>query len=856
MVSSYLYAHTYCCVLDRANGRTHKAGLFSAVLTAFIIDRSQNIQPSPAQQSAYFQKQSALLLNQISQQLSSLGAQVTISSNISLSNPTVTPSASDVRVNISWFMSLVSSLTAALLATLIQRWAQDYMFMFQRYSNPFEIARIRQYLHEGVKRWRMPMMVEAVPALVHISLFLFFIGLADFLLNAHAIVGKITLFPIIFCVTIYIISTVAPIIDPQTPYHTSFSGLVWYLTRRLRSRPCNDRFGDPSKPLSSNMANGQMQLAMERNVARRDRDERAIGWLAENLRGDAEMESFTLGIPGSFNTKWGREVWNKHREGHSSPPKPVDGIVPSATAVQNDEQLHHSHPPQFDQKQAVPWATSALHILRWPFIRTRLDPGSMNELTGGMAKQRTVFSLPFGTSGPPSPRQRSNVPRVIPPTRLDVDELCKRIRRLFETYDNRDHFLDMEEWRERSRACVETGASFVFCMNVDFRSFGEIGKLLSDLGNAEKTNKWSETSLNRSFMMRWTCLSLVATRRMLNIKCVKQCAGVNITLLALYNEVEDNSLDTDALALSNAQEIDTQFKTAWNCVDELYSGLIHLRDANKAVSKVEKTLRRYEPKLKDIQVDSHGMGLIDMGILTLQNEIDRVTHGLTRQLPGVTHDTVPGPIPLADIFDFISNPIGPQLLYLRQRFQGLRTLNQGQDIREVGSKILEKITADPRVVVSPQRLMERQLWRLQDLSVGAFGFTLELYFLALRQLLPASASSSREFTTFYIGALEDITSDWKQYKDSPGTQKIILNLICDIAVRDRGIFSNYPYPDDITTKLVGLLCDMIEGRESEYIRDAMQELRDVGFRLGNDVFRKKAYKAIAGSLAALQKPSH
>jgi Family of unknown function (DUF6535) len=830
--------------------------LFSAVLTAFIIDRSQSIQPSPAQQSAHFQKQSALLLNQISQQLSSLGAQVSISSNLSLSDPTVSPSASDIRVNISWFMSLVSSLCAALLATLIQRWAQDYMHMFQRYSNPFEIARIRQYLHEGVMRWRMTTMVEAVPALVHISLFLFFIGLADFLLNAHAIVGKITLFPIIFCVTVYIISTVAPIIDPQTPYRTSFSGLVWYLTRRLRPRPCNDRFGNPSKPLSSNMADGQMQLAMERNEARRDRDEKAIGWLADNLRGNAEMESFTQGIPGSFNTIWGREVWNKQGR-HTSQPKTADETVPGATAAQNDDQLRHSPPPQSDQSQAVPWATSALHILRRPLIRTRLDPVSINEPTGGMARQRPVFSLPFASSGPPLPRQRPSVPRVIPPTRLDVDELCKRIRHLFETYDNRDHFLDMEEWRKRSRACVETATSFVFCMNVNFRSFGEIGKLLSDLGDAEKTNKWSETSLNRSFMMRWTCLSLVATRRMLNTKRVKQCAGVNITLLALYNAVEDNSPDTDDLALSNAQEIDTQFKTAWNCVDELYSGLIHLRDANEAVSEVEKTLRRYEPKLKDIQVDAHGMGLIDMGISTLQSEIDRVTHRLTRQLPGVALDTLPGPTPLADIFDFISNPIGPQLLYLRQRFQGLCTLDQGQDIREVVSKILEKITASPRVVVSPQRLMERQLWRLQDLSVGgAFGFTLELYFLALRQLLPASASSSREFTTFYIGALKDITSDWKQHKDSPGTQKLILNLICDIGVRDRGIFSNYPYPDDITTELVGLLCNMIQGRENNHIKDAMEELRDAGFRLGNDVFRKKTLSAIAGSLAALPQPSH
>ncbi|KAH9990329.1 hypothetical protein BJV77DRAFT_926206, partial [Russula vinacea] len=151
-----------------------------------------------------------LLLNQISQQLSSLGATASISPDISLSDPTVNPSTSDVRVNIYWFMSLVFSLSAALLATLVQRWAQDYMHMFERYSNPLKIARIRQYLREGAERWRMPTIAELVPGLIHFSLLLFFIGLADFLLHAYPIVGKFTLLPIAFCATLYIVSTLAP----------------------------------------------------------------------------------------------------------------------------------------------------------------------------------------------------------------------------------------------------------------------------------------------------------------------------------------------------------------------------------------------------------------------------------------------------------------------------------------------------------------------------------------------------------------------------------------------------------------------------------------------------------------------
>ncbi|KAH9052791.1 hypothetical protein EDB87DRAFT_1570007, partial [Lactarius vividus] len=52
---------------------------------------------------------------------------------------------SDVRVNGFWFMSLVFSISAALLATLVQQWVRDYMHVFQRYSSPLKGARLRQY---------------------------------------------------------------------------------------------------------------------------------------------------------------------------------------------------------------------------------------------------------------------------------------------------------------------------------------------------------------------------------------------------------------------------------------------------------------------------------------------------------------------------------------------------------------------------------------------------------------------------------------------------------------------------------------------------------------------------------------
>jgi hypothetical protein len=69
-----------------------------------------------------------------------------------------------------------------------------------------------------------------------------------------------------------------------------------------------------SKPVSSNMREGQIQLAMEETEGRKDRDARAIRWMLGNLTGDSEQESFTMAIPGSYNGGWSFEVWTRVSE--------------------------------------------------------------------------------------------------------------------------------------------------------------------------------------------------------------------------------------------------------------------------------------------------------------------------------------------------------------------------------------------------------------------------------------------------------------------------------------------------------------------------------------------------------------
>ena len=294
-----------------------QAGLFSAVLTGFVVDSKQNLKPSPADETVYYLRQHSTILSQISVQLSSIAPQAAIPSTPPPPFPPFSPLASVIRVNVFWFMALVFSLLAALLAILVQQWVRNYMHVFQRYSDPLKSSRLRQYLYEGCDRWYMPRVADAVPGFLHVSLFLFFAGLGDSLLNINTKVALSAIIPIGISGLLYIITTCAPIIYPQSLYQNSFSGMFWYLFQKSHDRRFKDRGTDGEMTsVGINMAQGQIQLAMEATEARKGRDVRATRWLIDNLTEDAEMETFLSAISGSFSTDWGTEVWRRVGDHH------------------------------------------------------------------------------------------------------------------------------------------------------------------------------------------------------------------------------------------------------------------------------------------------------------------------------------------------------------------------------------------------------------------------------------------------------------------------------------------------------------------------------------------------------------
>jgi hypothetical protein len=143
--------------------------------------------------------------------------------------------------------------------------------------------------------------------------------------------------------------------------------------------------------------------------------------------------------------------------------------------------------------------------------------------------------------------------------------------------------------------------------------------------------------------------------------------------------------------------------------------------------------------------------------------------------------------------------------------------------------------------------MERQLWRLLDLrDGGGLGFTIELFFLALRQLSSASPSPDKSLSpdespssdkssspelkkAFYTGTFDIIKSNWAKSKDLTGTQRILLDLLCDLIIQGRGIFSDFRYPRYIVKRLLDLVGEMVEGlgqNPPPHIGDLLDELMD------------------------------
>ena len=804
-----------------------QAGLFSVALTEFLVDSKQDLKPSPADESVYYLRQYSTILSQISAQLSSIGPQVSIPPAPPPPFPPFSPLASDVRVNVFWFMALAFSLLAALLAILVQQWVRKYMHVFQRHGDPLKSSRLRQYLYEGCEKSYMRKVAEAVPGFLHISVFLFFAGLGDSLLNINTKVALSTIVPIGVSGLLYIFITFAPIINPQSPYHNSFSGIVWYLFQNFRGRRFRDRGPDGgTKTVSANMAQGQMQLAMEATEARKGRDVRAIRWLIDNQTEDAEMETFLPAIPGSFNTDWGTEVWKrvgKHQEREEqSQDEPV--ARPHTT----------THP--------LPSSWAICSVLR-SIIRLVRKPAPNH-----FPAHPTTHS--------PVPHPPSDHPHSTPVHILGegvMHELSTRVARSVKKCKNLKLFPNNDSlWQKHARACIEATASLVCCANAKLAWFAGISELLGDIGDLETIRELSLAGTDELFVTRWTCLSLVSIRPILeNNKDLQGHVAAVVEALISFSMVDDTG-NNDVLATT--QKIDGTIRKANECVFRLGENFRKRRIRIEDLT--EEVLRGYESQfseLEQINNQADRLACVDSRITDMLSVINLHSHQIISQIPGVVLNDfdrnykVP---PRNSLFEFeqhLARYQKPRFICPGKTLKDMclpavivRNILEGQGDADANKELLKNLICSPFWYGLQVDLIQRQLWRLQDLHQGGgLGFTVELFFLALSQLL--STSSSREsHSALYTGTFRAITHDWSKHKKSLGTQKLLLRIAIEF---------DESYPVCIVDEFLLFLGNIFEGQSGPHIDEARQRFeRYVSLFIGqNERFSGRVLKVLTSA---------
>jgi hypothetical protein len=356
-------------------------------------------------------------------------------------------------------------------------------------------------------------------------------------------------------------------------------------------------------------------------------------------------------------------------------------------------------------------------------------------------------------------------------------------------------------------------------------------KLLGDIGSDQAVRESSLVGKEQSFVMRWTCLSLVAIRPILESESLMRN---DAKLASQQLERKDSTMiGQEKNPSTRLEKIIETFNQALKCL-EPFSGL-PIGGGNE-MEGVKAILRRYKSRISELEridAENAGFQLDDRSISRVQQSIDRITHGIiTRQLPGVKSDDFDAEsVNFGQFVELFRDPHALLFIFPWQNLRRIRSFTKtlreilegekdGDTLWETIKDLGEFLSTWSVKLDHPDKLFRRQLWRLQDLSAGGLGFIVELFFLALKRLL-STPSSQESQPEFYIGTFRAVTARGSDYRASPGTQKLLLDMV----VPYRGIIFDFDYPDYIVTAFLEFLRNILNGQTGDHINDVAEQLR-------------------------------
>lgn len=196
-----------------------QAGLFSAAVTAFIIESYKLLQPDNTQQYVAAAMYALLVASNDAAALALVPPP-----------PSPSPAASLVPrwINGLWFTSLFLSLATALLCILVKQWLDGYTARTRASSmNPRHWARRHVFYVQGIDAWSVPAIISILPVFLHAALFLFLAGVGVLLWTLDRVIAGWIVGLTGLLLVVYVVCTVLPFWDPACPFSTPLVNQMW-----------------------------------------------------------------------------------------------------------------------------------------------------------------------------------------------------------------------------------------------------------------------------------------------------------------------------------------------------------------------------------------------------------------------------------------------------------------------------------------------------------------------------------------------------------------------------------------------------------------------------------------------------
>ncbi|KAF8645659.1 hypothetical protein AX16_007663, partial [Volvariella volvacea WC 439] len=203
-------------------------GLFTAAVTAFVVESYQWLHTEPEDNTVKLLSQVVLLMANNTD----LTGTLETASTETQKSPTYM-----IRINAFWFLSLTISLSTVLLGVLCLQWLREFQRDASMTSQ--DAIALRQLRHKGLIAWRVPEIISSLSLLLQVAVILFFAGIIDLVLHLNPVIAGCTIFIIGSTFLLLAITALAPTMQlivlriakkpmgSQCPYKSSQAWIIY-----------------------------------------------------------------------------------------------------------------------------------------------------------------------------------------------------------------------------------------------------------------------------------------------------------------------------------------------------------------------------------------------------------------------------------------------------------------------------------------------------------------------------------------------------------------------------------------------------------------------------------------------------